>query len=67
MSLQKELLNLDTAVDKLSQGVNAIGLMTLGLVQMQHPYADSFYLLYSCMSEADRQVRSCLDACIKAV
>lgn len=32
MSLHEELLELDTAVHRLSQGVNAVGAMSLGLM-----------------------------------
>lgn len=67
MSLQKELIDLDTAVNRLSQSVNAMGIMTLGLAQAQDPYADGLDLLSSCMIDADRAVRAHLDACLKAI
>ena len=67
MNLQDQLLELDAAVDKLSQGVNAVGLMSMGLVQMQNPYADSFCMLFHYMAEADRAVRTYLDACFEAM
>ena len=67
MNIQENLLDLDTAVDKLSQGVNAVGLMSMGLVQTQDPYADSFCMLFHYMVEADRAVHAHLEACFKAV
>ena len=67
MNLQDNLLELDAAVDRLSQGVNAVGLMSMGLVQTQNPYADSFCMLFHCMVEADKAVHTYLDACFKAV
>ena len=67
MSLQENLIALDSAVDRLSQGVNAIGLMSMGLVQVQDPYADGLCMLAGYMIEADREVRIHLDACLKAM
>lgn len=67
MSLHEELLKLDTAVHRLSQGVNAVGVMSLGLMQARDPYADGFDVVYGCMVEADREVQKRLDACLKAI
>ncbi|NBI66437.1 hypothetical protein D1646_06340 [Pseudoflavonifractor sp. 60] len=67
MNLQDNLLELDAAVEKLSQGVNAVGLMSMGLVQTQNPYADSFCMLFNYMVEADRAVHAYLDACFEAM
>ena len=67
MSLREELIDLDTAVNRLSQGVNAVGLMSMGLLQARDPYADGLDLPYNCMAEADREVRLRLDACLDAV
>ena len=52
MSLHEELLELDTAIHRLSQGVNAVGVMSLGLMQARDPYADGFDVVYGCMVEA---------------
>ena len=67
MSLREELIDLDTAVNRLSQGVNAVGLMSMGLLQARDPYADGLDLLYNCMVEADREVRLRLNACLDTV
>ncbi|RKI67969.1 hypothetical protein D7V91_08680 [bacterium 1xD42-67] len=67
MSLREELIDLDTAVNRLSQGVNAVGLMSMGLLQARDPYADGLDLLYNCMAEADREVRLRLNACLDTV
>lgn len=67
MSLHEELLELDTAVHRLSQGVNAVGVMSLGLMQARDPYADGFDAVYGCMVEADREVHRHLDACLNSI
>lgn len=67
MSLRKELDELETAIHDVSQGVNAIGAMTLGLMQARDPYADGFNALYSYLLEADREVHKRLAVCLTTV
>jgi len=67
MSLHEELLNLDSAVNRLSQGVNAFGLMALGLDQAVDPYADGFTALFCYMVDADQEVHQHLKNCMKMV
>ncbi len=67
MSLREELLDLDSAIRNLSQGVNALGLMSLGLAQALDPYADGFNTLFCYMADADREVHQHLEDCLKAV
>lgn len=65
MSLHEELLELGTAVHR--QGVNAVGAMSLGLMQARDPYADGFDAVYGYMVETDREVQKRLSACLEAI
>ncbi len=67
MSLHEELLELDSAVRNLSQGVNALQVMSLGLFEALDPYADGFSALLDYMRDADREVREYMDNCLKAI
>ncbi len=67
MSLHEELLELDSAVSNLSQGVNALQVMSMGLFQALDPYADGFNALLNYMLDADREVRKYMDDCLKAI
>jgi len=67
MSLHEELLNLDSAVNRFSQGVSALELMALGLEQAADPYLDSFEVLFRYMAEAEREVCELLKNCLKMV
>ena len=63
MSLRENLDKLDIAVHDVSQGINAITAMSLGLIQADDPYADGFNALSSYLVEADREVRKYLETC----
>ncbi len=67
MSLHEELLDLDSAVTRLSQGVNALGLMTMGLDREAEPYADGFEVLFRYMLDVNREIRKYLDNCLRAI
>ncbi len=67
MSLQEELLDLDSAANRHSQGVNALGLMAMGLSQEDEQYADGFTVLYRYMLDANRDIRKYLDNCLYAI
>ena len=67
MSLREELLELETAVYRMSKGVNAVQLMSLGLNRAIDPYAEDFGALCDYLTEADSVLRKQMDACLKAV
>jgi len=67
MSLHEELLDLDSAVNRLSQGINALGLMATGLDQEDEQYADGFMVLFRYMLDVNQDVRKYLDNCLKAI
>ncbi len=67
MGLHEKLLDLDSSVRALSQGVNALGLMADGLDQVMDPYADGFHTLYACLEDADRKVREQVRDCLETI
>ncbi len=67
MGLHEKILDLDSAIRNLSQGVNALGLMADGLDQAMDPYADGFHALFACLDDADRRVREQVRDCLEAV
>ena len=67
MSLQEDLDNLDIAIHEVSQGINAISAMTLGLLHAQDPYAKGFCALNAYLVTADREVHKHLAACLKEI
>ncbi len=63
MSLWENLDNLEIAVQNVSQGINALEAMALGLGQAQDHYAGGLNALYVYLCEADREVHKHLDSC----
>ena len=67
MSLREDLDKLDTAIHNVSQGINALEAMTLGLVQARDPYADGFNALYIYLFQADMEVHKHLKTCLNEI
>ncbi len=67
MSLRGNMDQLEIAIHDISQGINALEVMTLGLMEAQDPYADGFNALFCYMQDADQAVHKHLDNCLKEV
>ena len=67
MSLQENLDHLSTAACDISQGINALEVMALGLFYARDPYAEGFNALYNYLFNANLELRKHLDACWKAL
>ena len=67
MTLREELLELETAVYRMSKGVNAVQLMSEGLDRVRDPYADGFGVVCEYLTDAGRDLRNQVDACLDAV
>ncbi len=67
MSLREDLDQLSTAVCDISQGINALEAMALGLSYAKDPYAKGFNALYNYLFDADQELRKYLDACWNAL
>ena len=67
MSLRENLDKLDIAIHDMSQGINALEAMTMGLAQVKDPYADGFNALHIYLFQADMEVHEHLTACLKEI
>lgn len=67
MNIREELIDLDTAVNQVSGGVNAIAAMSRGLDRVDDPYADGFYFLADHLIEAVQNLRKQADRCLQAM
>ena len=66
MEYQKMLLDLEESAQRISSGINAIGIMTMGLAQVQDPYADGFYAVWNYLVDADRDFQSQVEQCLNS-
>ena len=59
--MENLLLELEVIADRISSGVNAVGLMTMGLDEAQSPYADGFHVIWSYLVEAEQDLQNCVN------
>ena len=62
-----QLQELEEAVQHLSDGLNAIKIMVMGLEQIQDAHVGGFYAVWRYLDEVDREVHRRLDICLKTV
>lgn len=67
MNIREELIDLDAAVNQISNGINAIAAMSRGLDRVDDPYADGFYFISDHLIEAAQNLREQADRCLRAV
>lgn len=67
MGLRENLDHLSIAASDISQGVNALGAMALGLSFAKDPYAQGFNALYNYLFDADKELHKHLEACWSAL
>ena len=67
MNIREELIGLDTVVNQVSGGINAIAAMSRGLDRVDDPYADGFYYISDHLIEAVQNLREQTDRCLRAV
>lgn len=66
MELKEALLHLENPAYRISSGINAIGIMTMGLAQVRDPYADGFNAVWNFLTDAERDFQKQLQACLNA-
>lgn len=66
MELKEALLELENPVHRISDGINAVGLMAMGLAGVRDPYADGFNAIWNFLADAERDFQSQLQACLDA-
>ena len=67
MSLREDLDQLSTAVCDISQGINALEAMALGLSCAKDPYAEGFNALFNYLFDANQKLHQHLDSCWNAL
>lgn len=67
MSLRKEIEDLAMAVREVSQGINAMEAMAMGLEQAQDPYADGFNAICTYLFQANEEVHKHLKTCLNEI
>ena len=66
MELQELLIDLEDPISRISGGINAIGIMTMGLTQAADPYAEGFNAVWNYLVDAERDFHKQLMACQNA-
>ena len=67
MDIQDQLQELETAAQHISDGLEAIQIMVLGLDSAGSQYAGALSVIWKYLSDADLELKQCLNACLKAV
>lgn len=66
MTYRKLLIDLEGPISRIRGGINAIGIMTLGLAQASDPYADGFNVVWNHLVDAERDFQRRLADCLDA-
>ena len=67
MDIQVQLYELETAAQWISDGLEAIQIMVLGLDGLGSQYAGALSAIWKYLSDADLEQKQCLAACLKTV
>lgn len=67
MDIKGELLELETAAQRISDGLAAIHVMILGMDEMDSQYAGALYAVWDYLSHADEAFQERLNACLNKV
>lgn len=57
-------INLKDAAGRISDGINAIGIMSMGLAQAKDPYANGFNAIWNYLVDAERDFQKQITACM---
>lgn len=63
MDYQQAMIDLEDTAQLVHNGINAIGIMTMGLAQAGDPYADGFHAVWSCLADAERELQKHIKRC----
>lgn len=64
MDIQSHLLELETAVQRIADGLSAVQIMVLGLEGAGSRYAGALHAVYCYLSEAEQTLQTQLTACL---
>lgn len=57
MEYRQALIDLEDAANHIHDGINAIGIMTMGLAQVRDPYADGFNAVWHYLIDAEQKLQ----------
>ena len=66
MEHQQALIHLKDAAGGIHDGINAVGIMSMGLAQAKDPYADGFNAIWNYLADAEVNFQKQLQACLNA-
>ena len=66
MDIKSNLLELEEAAQRISDGLAAIRVMVVGLDGSGSEYTGAFHAIWGYLSDADREFQRCLATCLKA-
>lgn len=64
MTYNEAFMDLQDTAGRISDGINAIGIMTMGLAQVRDPYADGFNAVWNYLVDAERDFQRQLAVCL---
>lgn len=64
MELHEAILALEEPACRISDGINAVGLMAMGLSMARDPYADGFNAVWNYLVDAERDLQRQLRVCL---
>ncbi len=67
MDIQSNLLELETSAQRISDGLEAIRIMVIGLEGERSEYTGAFHAIWDYLDDADREFQKQLAACLSAV
>ena len=66
MDIQVQLQELEMAAQHISDGLEAIQVMVLGLDSVGNQYAGALSAIWKYLSDADLELKQCLEVCLRA-
>lgn len=66
MEYQQALIDLKDAAGCIHDGINAVGIMAMGLAQVRDPYADGFNAIWNYLADAEVNFQKQLQVCLNA-
>lgn len=65
MNIKSDLLELEAAAQKISDGLSAIHMMVLGMEDMDSQYTGALHAIWDYLSKAEQEFLSHLHTCLK--
>lgn len=67
MDFKGDLLELETAAQRISDGLAAIHVMILGMDEMDSQYTGALYAIWDYLSHAEQEFQSRLNTCLSKI